>query len=266
MNKKWVNGFAPLRKTPTGYGIKLLDIPERSVVLSDGEGSGIYEQVIYRTELQEFTGWMYVGYLEDYLETLPANCVDIPDQTADPRDAEQYFMLNGIKQTNICGEACAAYILRVSIKDILGNWKREKPGIWASVFGTGKLRGTGYEELISIFDIYSKKSYSLTNILFDKVLGRPRYTPEGLLNTLDYGSVIASVSIDSAGRLKPTGALHWVVVTAVHPERTGYGTIEIYNPFPNRIEIYSWAEFMASAKVPSGVFVPNATFQEHKFS
>lgn len=263
MNKQWVNGTAPLRVKPDGA--IMMNIPERSVVYATGEHSGIYEEIVYRTDLQDITGWMYVGWLEDYTEILPANCVDIPDQTADPRDAEQYFMLYGIKQTNICGEACAAYLLNIGVKDILDNWKREKPGIWKSVFSKGKLRGTNYAELISIFEIYGKRSYNLTQIMTDKIIGRPRYTPALLQTTLGLGSVIAGVNIDYAGRLKPSGTPHWVVATAVHPERSGYGTIEIYNPFPNRVEIYSWAEFASSARTPAGVFLPIQAFQEYKF-
>lgn len=263
MNKQWVNGTAPMRVKPDG-GI-ILNIPERSVVYATGETSGIYVEIVYRTGQQDITGWMYMGWLEDYEETLPANCVDIPDQTADPRDAEQYFMMYGIKQTNICGEACVAKLLNISVKDILERWKQEKPSIWRSVFGKGKLRGTSSAELISIFEIYGKTSYNLTPIMTDKVIGRPRYTPALLQSTLDLGSVIAGVHIDYAGRLKPSGTLHWVVVTAVHPERSGYGTVEIYNPFPNRVEIYSWAEFASSARTPAGVFVPIQAFQKYKF-
>jgi hypothetical protein len=254
MNNKWTNGVAPLRISAKAGAALIMNIPEKSLVIPTGERSGSFERVVYWTDKQPYVGWVYIGWLEDYEEHYPANCVEIPNQTPDLRDAAQYFLLNGIKQTNICGEACAAYILGKSLQEILDNWKREEPSIWKSVFGEGKLRGTGYGELISIFEIYSVQAKSLTDMLTDPVIARPRYTVSGLRDLVASGNVIAGVNIDNAGRLKPSGMRHWVVVTAVHPERTGYGTVEIYNPFPNRIEIYSWNEFHTSAKVPTGVY------------
>jgi len=36
-------------------------------------------------------------------------------------------------------------------------------------------------------------------------------------------------------------------------ERMGRGLVYVYNPFPNREEVYSWREFAASAMSPYGV-------------
>jgi hypothetical protein len=99
---------------------------------------------------------------------------------------------------------------------------------------------------------FEKPSALLSTVLHDKAIDRLRYTVSGLQQIA--GRAVVSVYIDKySGRLKPSGILHWVVVTAVTPERTGYGRVEIYNPFPNRIEAYSWSEFVASAGVPYGV-------------
>ena len=103
--------------------------------------------------------------------------------------------------------------------------------------------------MLSAFDRYS---VSLASVLTDPVLAKARYTVSGLKAIA--GRAVVSVRMDKwTGRLKPSGVLHWVVVTDVIPERTGYGGVEVYNPFPNRIEAYSWAEFTASAGVPIGV-------------
>lgn len=256
MSKKWLNGSAPVRTKPQANAAQVLVIPERSVVETTGELLNQYEQITYRSADATITGWVYSGWLEYYFENYAKDCVQIPDQTPDPRDAEQYFMWRGIKQTNICGEASAAYILKLPLQQILTTWQREKPTIWKSVFGAGKLRGTGYGELISIFEVFQCEAIGLTAKLYDGVIGRARYTPAALQAACALGGVIAGVNIDYAGRLKPNGTPHWVVVTDVQPERAGYGLVTLYNPFPNRIEVYSWDEFLASAKVPTGVFVP----------
>jgi hypothetical protein len=76
---------------------------------------------------------------------------------------------------------------------------------------------------------------------------------------LENGSVIASVNIDSStGLLRGSGALHWVAVTKITAERNGLGFVELYNPAMNRIECYSWLEFINSARQPYGVYVPYA--------
>lgn len=259
MNKKWTNGVAPMRVSPDAKARLLMNIPERAVVKTSDEITNGFEKVWYTDSEKETMGWVYVGWLEAYEENYPKNCVDIPDQTVDPRDAEQYFILNGIKQTNICGEACAAFILGKPLKEVLTQWQRAEPEIWKSVLSSGKLRGTGYGELMTIFTTFQRPALSLTEMLTNPVIGRPRYTPFTLQYILNGGQVIAGVNIDNAGRLKPSGIPHWIVVTAVHPERAGYGTLELYNPFPNRVEVYSWNEFALSARVPTGVYVPGVS-------
>jgi hypothetical protein len=74
------------------------------------------------------------------------------------------------------------------------------------------------------------------------------------------GSVIASVNIDSnSGLLRGSGVLHWVTVTKITPERNGLGFVEVYTPAMNRIEVYSWLEFINSARQPYGVYAPDST-------
>jgi len=57
------------------------------------------------------------------------------------------------------------------------------------------------------------------------------------------------------GRLRGQGIGHWVIVDSVEPERFG-GQVYIYNPAPNRIEEYSYDQFIASAVKPFGLFIP----------
>jgi hypothetical protein len=257
---KWVNGFAPMLVDPNPRAYKVLDLPERSLVKASGilssilNGAAFYEFVTYRTDRNSFSGWVYAGWLEDYIESYPQDCIEIPDQTPDPRDAEQFFYWLGVRQVNICGEACAAFLLGVKLEELLEHWRDQKPSVWRSVFQGSLFRGTNDLELIGIFEMYAQPAVRLTDALLDPLQKRSRYTVTGLQQLLGAGDVIASVRIDRAGRLQPSGALHWVVVTAVTPERTGYGWVELYNPYPNRIERYSWNEFVTSARMPYGVY------------
>jgi hypothetical protein len=100
----------------------------------------------------------------------------------------------------------------------------------------------------------------LTTALFEPHIKRSRYTIKGMRKLLESGSVIASVNMDGgSGILRGSGVLHWVVVTKVTPERNGLGWVEVYNPAMNRIEVYSWQEFINSARLPYGVYAPDPT-------
>ena len=76
----------------------------------------------------------------------------------------------------------------------------------------------------------------------------PKYQPEQLAALMRDYDIISSVRMNKiTGRLDKTGVLHWIVPVSIWLDRFGYGTIDIYNPFPNRVERYSWAEFVSSA-------------------
>ena len=254
--KYWVNGYAPLYDYG---GVKLVTIPERSVVESlDWHESfaGVErDNVAFYSKGRSYRGWLYSGYLEPYVESYPKDCVSISNQTPDETDAEQYAMIHGVKQTELCGELSCAFVLGVSLDDVLAEWQREKPSIYQAVFnlfGSKKASGTGPGQLLTIFQAFERNGKMLTDVLRDPVLQRPRYTVRGLGNLA--GRAIVGVKINKlTGRLQASGILHWVVVTKVIPERGGYGLIEIYNPFPNRVEVYGWEQFIASAGVPYGV-------------
>ena len=152
-----------------------------------------------------------------------------------------------------------AYILGITLQEMLENWQVKAPSFWKRIFGSGKARGTGSGELAEMFDIFAQTSIQLTTALFEPHIKRNRYTITGLQRLLESGSMIASVNMDSTtGWLRGSGVLHWVVVTRVIPERNGLGFVEVYNPAMNRIEYYSWQEFINSARQPYGVYAPDA--------
>jgi hypothetical protein len=264
--KKWVNRFAPLlkpnadmEKVPVILPVKIMDLFERTIVEATGEKREPYEEVRYITESNVFTGWVHQADLEDYIENYPRNCVVIYNQTPIPNDFEQYFIFNGIKQVNACGELCVAFVLGISLQELLENWQVKLPAFWKSIFGSGRARGTGSGELQNMFEIYAQESRQLTTALYEPHIKRSRYTIKGMQRLLNTGSVIVSVNIDSGtGLLRGSGVLHWVAVTKVTAERNGLGFVELYNPAMNRIECYSWQEFLNSARQPYGVYVPDA--------
>lgn len=254
--KKWTNAPAPIIDNK---GNRLAVIPERSLVVSHGYserfGEIFREAVTYVSGSKVYDGFIYTGYLENYFESLPVDCVKIASATPNLSDAEQYAVIHGVTQTNLCGELCAAFLLKLSLEDVLVEWERDAQPIYRRVFDwfkSKKARGTGVGELQSIFQAFEKSAVSIADVLRDEVTLVPRYTTTAL-SKLE-GRAIVGVKINKySGRLQSSGVLHWVVVTKVTPERTGYGWVYIYNPFSNRVEVYSWAEFIASAGAPMGV-------------
>ena len=265
--KKWVNRFTPLYKpnanmdeVPLTLRVKFMDLFERAIVEATGQKKDPYEEVNYITEKGTTTGWVHGGDLEDYVEKYPRDCVVIFNQTPAPNDFEQYFIFNGVKQVNACGELCVCYALGISLQEMLENWQVKAPAFWKTIFGSGRARGTGSGELSQMFDIFAQPSMQLTTALFEPHIKRSRYTIKGMQRLVENGSVIASVNIDgNTGWLRGSGVLHWVVVTKVIAERNGLGFVEVYNPAMNRIEYYSWQEFINSARLPYGVYAPNPT-------
>jgi hypothetical protein len=265
--KKWVNRFAPLFKpnsnmneVPLTLRTKIMDLFERTIVEPTGEKKGSYEEVRYATDVKVITGWIHEGDLENYIENYPRDCVVIYNQTPLPNDFEQYFIFKGVKQVNACGELCVAYILGISLQELLENWQAKRPSLWNRIFSGGRARGTSSGELGEMIDIYARKNQQLTTALYESHINRSRYTIKGLQRLLETGSVIVSVSIDGgSGLLRGSGVLHWVAVTKITPERNGLGFVEVYNPAMNRIECYSWLEFINSARQPYGVYVPNVS-------
>jgi hypothetical protein len=264
--KKWVNRFTPLLKpnvnmdeVPLTLRIKIMDLFERTIVESTGQKRYPYEEVRYITEKGTITGWIHQGDLENYMENYPRDCVVIYNQTPLPNDFEQYFLLNGIKQVNACGELCVAFVLGISLQELLENWQVKVPAFWKRIFSNGRARGTSSGELREMFDIFAQTSLELTTAIYEPHIKRSRYTIKGMQSLLQTGSVIASVNIDgNTGLLRGGGVLHWVVVTKITPERNGLGLVELYNPAMNRIECYSWLEFINSARQPYGVHAPDA--------
>lgn len=122
-------------------------------------------------------------------------------------------------------------------------WEAKDLPFWKRVFSSPKARGTYPAELVSMFATHGYKAKELSKDLELFPLGR--YTPYHLSRI---NLPIVSVKIDAnTGRLRGQGVGHWVTIVDVLLERTGYGFVTLYNSFPNRLEKYSWSEFILSA-------------------
>lgn len=253
--KYWATITAPYLELPLNKSVRICWIPIGSPVdVDESMSDETYYQVFYNGK----KGWVNRSYLERYLETLPKDVVTIHDQTPEKNDFEQYFIFNKVKQVNFCGQICVAQILNADLQDVIAHWKENAYQSFLRVMSGGRARGTGYGELQEILKAMGKASLPLTTALYEPVVNRSLYTPQRLLTLVNNGGVIAGVKMDSVtGRLRGQGVGHWVNVIDVFQERSGYGSVRIYNPAPNREEDYSWAEFIASAVSPYGVFVSN---------
>ncbi len=250
--KKWTSysGYTALLDA---NGTKMRDLTPKSLIKATGETKNVngvlLERVIF-TDTEDHEGWVDVEKVEDYTENYDFDCVDVKDiQTHTLRDAEQYVIWEKVSsqtQYNMCGEMCICYLLEKKLSEMLDEWQQTEPSFWKKIFGSGGVaRGTYAEELVKIFALSGKEAETLAKY--------KAYTPDLLTKLIN---AIVGVSISTVtGRLKGGPSNHWVVVTDVLNERFGYGLVYVYNPFPNRIEVYSYAEFLASAKVPYGAMM-----------
>lgn len=260
--KKWLIWTGRFSSEPNGD--KFLDIPLGSIVEATGKQmhipelgeQALWSEIVYR----EQTGWIYDPYLEDYTEKYPSDQVHIAHPTPDPFDAAQYMTVDGYVKHNMCGELCAAFIGGDDIETFLAKWKQKSPNYYYWAIGGDSDNLTGLDALDSMLSVYD---YSIPCQHFDAGLTDPligfKVSPGRLKEMLQRNYLIAGVKIDLvSGRLRGEGISHWVVVDEVTPNGINQGWVELYNPFPNRREEYSYDEFIRSAGQTSwiGLWVP----------
>ena len=259
---KWCIWTAPLLKEPGGQ--RILDISLGAVVQATGEQATTsrdgrelgWSQVVYRSQ----TGWVYEGYLEDYVQKFPDGEVNIPHPTPDPFDAAQYMLVDGRVKRNMCGELCVAFVSGDDIETFLEKWREASPHYYDWAMGEDSDKTIGVDGLVSMLGVYGQVGPSMH---FDEGLRDPfmglKISPGRLKKMLKDHYLIVAVHIDLiSGRLRGEGLNHWVVLDKVTPNGVNGGWVELYNPFPNRREEYSYDEFMRSVGPSSsnGLWVP----------
>lgn len=264
MVNHWITAYAPLRKTPGG--VKLCDMPFGSLVEATGEMRPLvyagwpteWREVVYQTGSKTFQGWTYGAFLEAYDPDEHPQIIPIPHQTESPQDAAQYMVWFNQVQYNLCAELCVCYLAHVDLIDLITEWGVKAPSIFNRVFYGGRSRTTGIPDLESMLSIlsYPAPSVRLEAGLRDPILERALITPARMESMLQLHQAIVGVKIDGTfGRLQSSGIGHWVVLNAVYPFGINRATVQIYNPFTNELEGYSWAEFTASMGAPLGLWV-----------
>jgi len=262
---KWITSYASLFKS---------SLIERWAYLPIGtvvEPTGQTKDELYKGMMTRFVevkyvdgannwlGWVYENYLEDLAFEFPAGVVRILNATPNPLDAAQYMVWRGRVQYNLCGELCVCYCTAVDedIDTFLSDWESKQPTFFNRIFSGGLSRGTGLADLDSMLAVYA---YEPPNPRLDAALkdalGRTLVTPGRVAKLLAKNRIIASCHIDGHnGRLRGSGVLHWVVLEKVIPDGIGQGWVHLYNPFPNRMERYSWDEWIKSSGQPYGILV-----------
>lgn len=252
--KYWTNAVARMYELPIRTSVKVAEIYVNVIVETEGNTHAGFLEVFHNGK----RGWIAETLAEPYNQGLPKDCIKIDNQTPDLKDFEQYFLFRGLKQVNACGELCICFALGLTMADFMNTWEVTSPKLFKQIMGTAmRMSGTYKTDLAQMCEAYAVDTEYLETMTLDPYLKRSRYTP-GLLQYLaEKGYPIVGCKMDAnTGRLRGSGIGHWVLITKVIPERNGYGIVELYNPAPNRIEQYSWQEFIATAPQPTGIWIP----------
>lgn len=268
MSRHWVIADgAPVRDEPMKGAVLLrlakyakVEILDEAQVLVRGELTWFAKVRHVDSPKSETVGWVYKGYLENYVNTFAQNVLKVRNATPNLNDAAQYLIWRGNVQYNLCGFFCVAYCSgwEGDIEDMLDLLVREKPSLMARVFPKWLGRGTSDYDLDVMLNAlgFETPAVKIGAALFDRILERTVLTPGRLQNVLDSHRVIYSVRLDKrSGRLSRSGILHWVVIEDVVPNEFG-GVVDVYNPFGNKREGYEWEQVVESGGVPYGVVVP----------
>jgi hypothetical protein len=259
---KWCIWTVPFLKDPGGARIldislgALVDVTGEQVATHDSGRELTWSRVNYRGQ----SGWIYDGYLEDYVQKFPNGEVKIAHPTPDPFDAAQYMLIDGRVKHNVCGELCVAFVTGDDIETFLKKWRDASPHFYDWALGEDSDKTLGVDALSSMVGIYAQFDASLRfdDGLRDSYMGF-KVSPGRLKKMLEKYYLIIAVHIDMiSGRLRGEGLNHWVVLDKVSPNGINGGWVELYNPFPNRREEYSYDEFMRSVGPFSsnGLWVP----------
>lgn len=167
------------------------------------------------------------------------NILEIPNATPVDTDAAQYMYRKGTKQFNLCGEFCVAHVLGLkNIDTFLDGWEAKDLKWYQQVFKNGLSRTTG------VYDL--EKMLSAWGILTP--CNRFSSIPplEYLSAQLVDQQAILGVQIDYTGYLVGKGIPHWIVLDRLTVMDKNHAIADVYNPFTNAIEPYSWKELMTS--------------------
>ena len=174
----------------------------------------------------------------------PDNVLQIPSATPNEKDAAQYMIRHKQKQYNLCGEFCVAYVSRDEtgsndIDKFLNYWEVKDLKWYQQIFKNGLSRTTGLYDLDKMLAAYD---YQTPAIRWNKA----DQSPLGVSIVLEQYQAIIGVSIDYTGYLVANGIRHWVVLERILVIDNNHAICDIYNPYTNAMEPYSWKEIKTS--------------------
>ena len=243
----WINWQAPIYAW-SDKKIKLRDVPYGTIVEVQAAINGMTLCEYIDTTGKKISGWVDQKYLERYVHAPGLRCdvVAIEDATPDPNDPKQFIFWKGIKQVNMCGELCVAFLTGKSLREVLTDWEVKLPSFFRRIFSGGKATGTSNADLIALFALHG---------LHASPLSLAKYTPGKLEDLFVRNEIIVGVRINTAGELRGGHILHWVALTNITLDRKMMGWVTVYNPYNNCEELYSWDEFVKAAGSPYGVLI-----------
>lgn len=238
-------------------------MPVGSKVQRTNQTQDGFSEVEYITNQRNYVGWVHTKYLEELQYEFPVVGVFGSSQTPNPVDAAQYIIWKNNIQYNLCGEGCVAFIFGETIETFLEKWEAKPISYFHRVFQGGKAATTGIADLRDMVNVYGAESIPLRDLNYDSISDGSLISPGILRDFVDKWCIIIGCKISSVtGELKSSGVPHWVVLDRVIPDGINNGIVEVYNPFPDRIQRYSWKEFLASIGTPYGLAIKRVVMNE----
>lgn len=232
-------------------------------------------QVLYKTIKGTQTGWVRSDLFDEYVEDFPNPEVEIPQlpgdptdpfpyATSDPNDAAQYMVLGKDKfgreltKVNMCGELCVSFMAELGIKEFIKKWASHPDNLFQWARGATSDKTTGLSTIMNMLEALGMTAANGSVIDFTASLTGPIFqdkslSPGKFQKFLQTHTLLANVVVERyTGRLIPNDATkqnwinHWVVVDKVTPNATDGGRVQIYNPYQNRRQEYSYEQFIRS--------------------
>ena len=271
---KWTICLTPLASAPGSNGSKLLEMPPHVVVqptgnhLTTGEPASPWTEVVYLSEnMQSHTGWLYDGYLEDYLPNFgDVVHIDPSVKNGSPFGPVQDINFNGMTQHNLSAGFCAAYIGGDAIVDFLKKCQSD-PASAFMIQGRTVNAKQLQQLLIAVYGFAPSDIKLLADGLSDPITGT-QITSGRVSRMLQTNCLVVSVHISPFGeivfyddsKIKTSGMLpQWVVVTEVTPFGFDDGEVALYNPYPNNMEQIAFRLLYQSlGPNPTGLWIPGS--------
>lgn len=214
-------------------------------------------------------GWVNEVFLDDYVEDFPADEVPIPNATPQKTDAAQYMTRHNMVTYNMCGELCVAYIIKheidphTDIDKVLDTWEKSDSKSPFRYSEKTIREGTTSSHLRNMLETYGYTNLGAIQDLSTSITAHKPLSPENLKFMLETHYLLARVKsqFGTSGALAPIDQgsgrderNHWIVVDKI----THNGNrVQVYNPYHNKRETYSYNEFFYACTAPklSGLWV-----------